>query len=137
MIKKLKTIQLISLILTAIFVAITLFFCVVHLIWISRGVENNNAIYNENGTATYLAGGQVVSVKVPKALYSKTKNGTYITIYYSENNPSRVYLPKQIARVFVFAGVGVVFIGVTVFLTIKIDKEQNKLPDELENEEQQ
>ena len=137
MIKKLKTIQLISLIITAVFVAVTLLFCAIHLVWISRGIENNNAIYNENGTATYLAGGQVVSVEVPKALYSKAKNGTYITVYYQENNPSRVYLPKQIARVFIFAGIAVVFMGATIVLTIKIDKEQNQIPDELENEEQE
>ena len=137
MIKKLKTIQLISLILTAVFVAVTLLFCAIHLVWISRGIENNNAIYNENGTATFLAGGQVVQVKVPKALYSKAKNGTYITVYYQENDPSRVYLPKQIARVFIFAGIAVVFMGATIVLTIKIDKEQNQIPDELENEEQE
>ena len=136
MIKKLKTIQLIALIITAIFVVITLMFCAIHIIWIAKGVENNNAIYNENGTATYLAGGQVVQIKVPKALYHKTKNGTYITVYYRENNPQNYYLPKQIARVFVFAGVAVVFMGATIFLTVKIDKEQNQIPEELENEEQ-
>lgn len=132
--KKMKIIQLILLIATAVFVVIALAFCAIHLIWISRGVEAN-ALYSEDGKITYIANGKPITVDAPYKS-NKYKQNSYVKIYYNANNPTKCYSAGQIYRVFIFSGIAVIFMGATIVVSFYLEKSKNTELEELEEKEE-
>mgnify|MGYP003299506720 CR=1 FL=1 len=117
--KKMKVSQVICLVITTLCVIVSLFFCGKHLVYTTRGIETKG-IYEE-GRITYIANGVVHNEKSP---YNGKKaiNGEPIKLYYNTSKPEKIYLPNNIYIVFIFAGVGVLGIGATFYVTNQIEK---------------
>lgn len=127
---KMKVSQIICLFITILCVVVSLFFCGKHLMYTSRGIETKG-IY-EDGKITYIASGVVHNEKSP---YNGKKaiNGETIKLYYNASKPEKIYVPNKIYVVFIFAGVGIVGIAATFYVTNQIEKVK-QITDEDEEE---
>lgn len=123
--KTLQLIQTISLCIAIIFVIISFYVCIRHIMWINKGVEVN-AYVTENNQMTFVTkDGQFPKVKVPNAA-KDAKPGDFINIYYNPKKTSYIYYPKNISHVFIYSGIAVVGIISTLITTLKITKENEE-----------
>lgn len=128
--KTLQLLQIISLCIAIIFVILSIYVCVRHMVWTKKGVEVNAYVVENNEMTFVTKDGQVLKTKVPNS--AKAEPGEFIKIYYNAKKTSYIYYQKNISHVFIYSGIAIVGIAGALITTLKLSKEPTE-----ENKEQE
>ena len=127
--KLLKILTYVAFGIAAVFMVIAVSLCVKHLIWNSKG-EKVTANYVDNHIS-YVANKVFQYEELPTKYNKYVDENNKISIIYDQKHPEKFYCVKSISNVFIFAGIGFVFL-IGTFALYMI---QNKKPKEKKVEE--
>lgn len=106
--------------LTAIFMVIAVSMCVNYLIWNSKG-EKTTARYMNN-KIYYTADSEYINVELPNKYKKYVDKDNLIVIIYNHQQHNKFYCVKSISNVFIFAGIGTIFLIGTLVLYFSSNK---------------